>query len=262
MGALAIAAVAGGIAMGAGGAYMSAQGAKKQTKALLDAQNQWLPNVQGDTQDYFRDLGQYQSSSIDLSRTMNREAMSQAMERREMALPGSMKRLGESAPLVFDLMQGKLPMNEIRNALRSGNANSIGKGIFGETGDFMTQLFGAGGVLKGMQLGYSLLPSLLGAVPTAPMMSPGAWLEGLMTPAQRTQAQLNVRGQNIGLQTAASGIPNSDQVWGKWLSATGGQMAGAGMSGMGGMGGASMGANANQTSTRNPAYGNDYGVMY
>jgi len=74
------------------------------------------------------------------------------------------------------------------------------------------------------------------------------------------QTQLGVRGQNMGLQTAAAGIPNSSQTWGSTLGSIGGALMGAGGTGMamGGMGGGagagSMTASVPMSSSRNPGY--------
>jgi len=257
MGALAIGALAVGAAAAAGGGYLSAQGGKKQAAKLLDAQNKWLPTF--DNSKYFSDLSSFAPESMDLANKVNQNSFDQALKFREEALPGSQAGLQAGSKGVFDLMQGKLPEGVWRNFMRSGGASSVGKGWGGSGfGDLTTGLFGAEGSLKGMQIGFSLLPTLFGVgIPNAPVMAPWAALQNIATPAQMAQTQLGVRGQNLGLQTAAAGIPNSSQTWGSTLGSIGGALMGAGATGMmgGGMGGAGAGSGGKVTYNDGP-----YGV--
>lgn len=236
MGAIALGVV--GVALGAGGTAMSASAAGKKRDALLRQTEEGLPTPGKYTEDYYGDLSKYAGQSASMARNMNQDIYDQVIGRREQYLPGTQASLQDASKALFPLLQGKLPPEVLANFQRSGNANSVGLGFGGSGfGDLNTALFGARGQLAGMQLGYSLLPSLLGAVPNAPMMTPDSFLNNIMTPTQRTQTQLNIRGQNIGIQTAAAGMPTGNEIWGKYLSGTGGMLTGAALGGMGGMGG-------------------------
>jgi hypothetical protein len=78
-----------------------------------------------------------------------------------------------------------------------------------------------------MQTGFGLLPTLLGAMPSTQSGSPMNFLQNIMTPAQQTTTQLGLRGQNIGIAEHLAGMPSGNDMWGQFLTSTGGEIMGA-----------------------------------
>jgi hypothetical protein len=62
-----------------------------------------------------------------------------------------------------------------------------------------------------------------------------------MTPLQRTQTQLQVRGQNFGLIGQRAGMETAGGIAGNTMGQIGGMLMGGSMGGMGGMMGGGMG---------------------
>ena len=228
-----------GIGMGIAGTAMSAGEAGKKRRAVEAMYNQWLPNIGGDIAAYYSDLQQYLPASTKLARGVAEADQATMMSLREKALPGFTKAQQESLPGIAALARGELPESVMSAYQRAGGASAVGSGMGGSGVGFLTQgLFGARGALGAIQLGSGLLSALLGsaAVPNAP--SAGSFLSGVTTPAQRTNTQMQVRQQNIGIGSMLAGMKTGNEVWGGWLQETGGAMTGAGVTGMmGGMGG-------------------------
>lgn len=225
------------MALGAGGTYLSASSASKKRKELASKTGEWLPTIPQNESDYFDALQKYQPRASALARTIGQEEMDAALALREQAIPGIGKGISEGAEALFPLLKGELPPAVLDAFRRSGAANSVGLGFGGSGfGDLNTALFGARGALAGMQLGYGMLPSLLGATPNINTPTAMSFLGNVMSPQDRTNTQLQVRGQNLGISQAVAGMPTSSEVWGNFLSSTGGMMLGGAMGG-GGMGG-------------------------
>lgn len=229
--------VLGALALIGGGTHLQAKGASKKRKQLESYQQADLPNIPLYTQNYFGDLSRYEDQSRGMAMRANEDLTNLSLSRRERSTPGISNLIAEQVPQVANLMKGELP-ESVLNAFRtSGAANSVGLGFSGSGyGDLNQALFGARGSLGAMELGYSLLPTLLGAAPQFGTTSPTSFLEGIITPAQQAQTQLGVRGQNVGIASQVAGMQTSSDVWGGMMSGLGGMLLG-GMMGGGGMGG-------------------------
>jgi hypothetical protein len=216
---------------------MSAHSNDKKIKDLKAKYGEWLPDIGKYQQDYFGDLEQYLPKAEKLSRDVSESDLSTALALRERATPGITEGLRRSGDSLFALMRGELPDSVLDAYSRAGGAASIGSGLRGDVNFLNQGLFGARGALGGMQLGYNLLPAFLGAQPNVNVTSPMSFLSQLVNPTQRTNTQLSVRGQNLGIASKVAGMPTGGDAWASFLSSTGGALTGAGMMGMGGMGG-------------------------
>lgn len=230
--------IAGALALIGGGTALQASSATKKRKQLLSYQQSDLPNIPLYTQNYFGDLDRYEDQSRGMAMRANEDLTNLSLSRRERATPGISNLISEQVPIISRLMQGELPPAVLDAFRRSGASSSLGLGFSGSGfGDLNQALFGARGSLGAMELGYSLLPTLLGAAPQFGTQSPTAFLEGIMTPGQQAQTQLGVRGQNVGIASQAAGMDTSSDVWGGMLSGLGGMLLGASTGAMGGGGG-------------------------
>lgn len=215
---------------------MGASAAGKKRKQLAEAENYWLPDIDRYTQQYFDQLKGYTPKAAELADMTADADFKRATRLREAALPGiteGTKRAGEA---LFPLLRGELPPSILDAYTRAGAANSVGTGFGGSGFGFLnTGLFGARGALGAMQTGYGLLPALMASLPNINSPSTATFLEAIMTPAQRTQTQMQIRGQNLGLRQAVAGMPTSGEVWGQGMQQMGGVLLGGAMGGGGGM---------------------------
>lgn len=230
--------ILGALALIGGGTALQASSATKKRKQLLGYQQSDLPDTNLYTENYFGDLSQYEGQSRGMAMRANEDLTQLALSRQERALPGVRNAVKTGFESLLPLLRGELPPAVLENFRRSGNASSVGLGMGGSGfGNLNTALFGARGSLDAMKLGYSLLPTLLGAAPQFGTTSPAAFLEGIMTPAQQASTQLGVRGQNVSLAQTASGMKTGSEVWGGMLSGLGGMLLGSSMGSIGGAGG-------------------------
>jgi hypothetical protein len=137
---------------------------------------------------------------------------------------------------ITPLLAGELPPSVLAAFKSAGGASTVGLGMGGSGFGFLnTGLFGARGSLGAMQTGFGLLPALMSTLPNINSPSSAAFLQSIMTPAQRVQTQLQIRQQNLGIESQLAGMPTSKEVWGQSLQEAGGALAGGAMTaGMGG----------------------------
>lgn len=231
-----------GAGAGAFGASQKSKAAKQKYKLLEDSQNKWLPDISRYQKEYFDDLEKYQGEANRLARSQGQFDLDTALALREHALPGSVEATRNAIQNNLDLAQGKFPswMTHLFNV--SSGANAFGTG-FGGSG-FGRNLAGLGSLDRAMAYqaqGTSLYQALLGAMPNVAVPTGSYYLNQLMNPQQRTQTQLQVRNQNLGLVSQMAGMPKSGDIWGDYSQSIGGSLfsIGAGMAtgGMSGMGG-------------------------
>lgn len=239
MGAIALGVV--GAVAAVGGAALSANAASKKRKDLARSQDRWLPDIDRYTEEYFDDLTNYMPQADKLADDVAMSDTERAMAIQEKAIPG----FGEGRKRAFDalmpLLRGELPPSVMDAFMRSGAASSVGSGFGGSQFGFLNQgIFGAKGALGAMQTGYGLLPALMSTLPQVNSPSTASFLQAIMTPAQRTQTQLQIRGQNMQNAAQVAGMQTGSEVWGSALQQTGGALLGGAVGmggGMGGMGG-------------------------
>jgi len=223
---------AAGLVTGGVGTFLSAREAGKKRDELRSYLEKYLPDINADTQGYFADLEKYLPQAEKISREGAQSDMATLLGLQEQAIPGFGKAREEAGAALFPLLKGELPKSVTDAFRRSGGASTVGAGWGGSDVGFLNQaLFGAKGQLGAMELGYGLLPSLLGTIPQVNAPSTASYLANIMTPAQRTQTQLNVRQQNLGIAQGLAGMPTGNEVWGNWMSSTGGTLLGAGLKG-------------------------------
>lgn len=238
-----------GAALLAGGTAIGANASSKKANKLESYTDKWMPNIDAYTKKYFDDLNDYEDDATKLSDSLAKSQMSQALGLREQAMPGFNNAINASVPGAAALARGELPQGALDAFQRSGNAAGFG---LGANMNFLMQgLYGAGGSVKAMSTGIGMLGALLGTMPQLNTPSAMSFLQQIMTPTQQTQTQLQIRGQNIGLMSAAAGVPSSGQMWGGGLQSIGsmamigGMMGGGAGGGGGGMfGGSGAGAAA------------------
>jgi hypothetical protein len=230
-----------GIGLDIGGNAMLAGAADEKRDIYKDYMSQWMPDIPGYQESFFKDLAKYQGQASDVAGELGKREWDTALARREEAIPGITKGVKGAADALFPLLRGELPKSVMDAFSMAGGASSVGSGFGGSGFGFTNQgLFGSRGSLAGMQLGYGLLPALLSTMPNVQLPTGMDLLRaGVMNPAQRTQAQLQLRQQQIGMATHLVGMDTADEVWGRGMKAAGGMLMGGGMSGMfsGGMGG-------------------------
>lgn len=247
MGAAA-AAIAAAILIG-GGTAIGASSASKKRGQLLKEQDQGIPDVNEYTRQYFSDLNKYEPMASDLSNRISQNELKNALALREQALPGVGAASAESLKSITSLLKGELPPSVMSAFMRAGGASSVGSGFGGTGFGFLnTGLFGARGSLGAIQLGQGLLPSLLSTMPSVNTPSALPFLSQIMSPAARTQTQLQVRGQNIDIAKAVAGMQTGSDVAGQGLISIGSIIGG--MAGGGGGGGFNLGGSSV------PNYGN------
>lgn len=237
MGAMGLASAAGtvaGLGFGIAGTAMSASAANKRRKSLAGVYDRWLPDIDQYTDRYFADLLKFSPQAERLATDVAMSDLERATAIREKQLPGFTEGTQSAFQSLLPLLRGELPQSVLEAFQSAGGASSVGLGFGGSQFGALNQgLFGARGALGAMQTGYGLLPALLSSLPNINSPSTAAFLESIMTPAQRTQTQLSVRAQNIGVAQQIAGMPTGKDVWGGFLQETGGMLAGAGVSGMG-----------------------------
>lgn len=237
MGAVALGVAA--VALIAGGSAMSAKGAKKRRNELQAAQDRWLPNMDKYTEDYFNDLVGYTDEADRLADTVASQDTDRAMSIQEQAMPGITEGRKRAFDSLMPLLRGELPPSVMDAFMRSGAASSVGSGFGGSGFGFVNQgLFGARGALGAMQTGYGLLPALMSTLPQVNSPSTASFLNAIMSPAQRTQTQMQIRQQNMNNAAQVAGMQTGGEVWGSSMQQVGGALLGGavGMGGGGGMG--------------------------
>lgn len=242
MGAIALGIV--GAALIGGGAAMKGSAASKKLKALREAEDMWLPESPATYgRDYFSEVMGFAPEATKLADQIGEGDMARALRMREQALPGIGKATGGAVEALAPLLRAELPDSVMQAFQRAGGASTVGLGMGGSGFGFLnTGLFGARGALGAMQTGFGLLPALMSTLPNVNSPGASAFLQAIMTPAQRTQAALQFRQQQLGLRGIASGMQTSGDVWGGTMSQVGGLLLGGAMGGgMGGMGGGGMG---------------------
>jgi hypothetical protein len=242
MGAIALGVVGAGLI--AGGAGMSANAASKKRKNLERSQDRWLPNIDQYTEQYFNDLAQYTDEADALADTVASQDTDRALAMQEKAMPGISEGRKSAFDALMPLLRGELPPSVMDAFLRSGAASSVGAGFGGSGFGFVNQgLFGARGALGAMQTGYGLLPALMSTLPQVNSPSTASFLNAIMSPAERTNTQMQIRAQNMNNAAQVAGMQTGSEVWGGAMQQVGGALLGGavGMGGGGGMGGFSGG---------------------
>jgi hypothetical protein len=241
VGAIAIAAAVVGAGLIAGGTASSAKGAKKRRNELQAAQDRWLPNIDKYTEDYFGDLQSYLPEADALADAVGTSDTERALAMQEQAMPGMAAGRKGAFDALMPLLRGELPPSVMEAFMRSGGASTANTGFGGSGFGFLnTGLFGAKGALGAMQTGYGLLPALMSTLPQVNSPSTASFLNAIMSPAQRTQTQMQIRGQNMQNAMALAGMQTQGEVVGSSMQQTGGILLG-GAVGMGGGGGGGMG---------------------
>lgn len=237
MGAIALAAGIAGIGLMAGGTAAKGSAASKKLRSLREAEDMWLPKTPGEYgRDYFSEAEGFLPESTKLADEIGSADMARALRMREQALPGMGKATAGALDAIAPLLRGELPPSVLAAFQRAGGASTQGLGFGGSGFGFLnTGLFGARGSLGAMQTGFGLLPALMSTLPNVNSPSSAAFLQAIMTPAQRTQSALQFRQQQLGLRTAQAGMPTSGDVWGSGMQQVGGLLLGGAMGG-GGMG--------------------------
>lgn len=237
-----------------GGSAMGSASASKKRGQLLKEQDQGVPSVDEYTRQYFSDLNRYQPVASELSNEISQNELKNALALREQALPGIGAATNESLKSIMSLLKGELPPSVMSAFQRAGGASSVGSGFGGTGFGFLnTGLFGARGSLGAIQLGQGLIPSLLSTMPNVNTPSALPFLSQIMSPAARTQTQLQVRGQNIDIAKAVAGMQTGSDVLGQGLISAGGVLAG--LAGGGGGGGFNLGGSSVPNYGNQPAPG-------
>lgn len=228
----------GGAAAVIGGSILSSNSASKKRRELERNYKRWLPDIGRYQRDWFSDMEAFAPRANTLAEQQAQAARTLAWNQREQDLPGYRQAVTDSFSAISPLLRGELPPSVLANFQRAGGASTVGLGMGGSNfGALNTGLFGARGSLGAMQTGQGLLGGLLSSLPTYQSPSAMNFLSQLMTPLQRTQTQLNVRGQNLGIASQLAQMDTSSDVLGQGLSSLGGMLMGGGIGGMGGMGG-------------------------
>lgn len=229
-------AMAAGALLDIGGTALLGHEADARRSEYEAAMDKWLPTPDQYESTYFKDLQTYEPQATKLAASLNQEAMNEAMARREQALPGFNESITQSAPQIYSLMAGQVPQSVMSAFQRAGGAGTVGMGFGGsQFGALNTGLYGARGALGAMQTGYGLMQSLLSTMPQINSVSGLQLLnQGVLNPQQRSQLQLQVRQQNIGMENFLMGMPTQNQVWGTSMKQAGSMLMGGGFGGGGG----------------------------
>lgn len=241
---------------------MKAGEAGKKMRSIREAEDMWLPKTAGEYgRDYFSEMLGSMPQAERLADETGQADFDRAMRFREQALPGLGKATGGAMEALAPFLKGELPPSMIRAFQNAGGASTVGGGMGGSGFGFLnTGMFGARGALGAMQTGFGLLPALISTLPNVNSPGTAQFLQSIMTPAQRMQAQLQLRGQNIGLRGTAAGMPTSGEQWGSGMQQVGGLALGGAMGGGGGMfsgmmGGSSGGfSGASSSNITSPGY--------
>ena len=241
MGAIAATVVGAGLL--AGGTAMSASAAKSKRNRLSSAEDKWLPDIPAYQKEYFQDLEKYQPRAAALANQISEDDLSRIMRLREKTLPGINESSRSAMNSILPLLRGELPQGVLDAFNRSGAASSLGLGFGGSKfGVLNTGLFGARGALGAMQTGIGMLPTLLSTMPNIDIASSTDFLGSILDPTERLNNQMNIRSQNLAIESQLAGMQTSKDVWGGALSGMGGMLMGAGVTGM--MGGAGGGGSS------------------
>lgn len=220
----------------AGGTALSADDASKKRKQFAKMMEMGIPDIDDATSKYFADLLGRTPQAEKLADTIGESDLDRTMRLREKAAPGIGKLTGTAMESILPLLKGELPQGVLESFARAGGASSVGSGFGGSGYGFLnTGLFGARGSLGAMQAGFGLLPALMSTLPNINSPSAAAFLQGIMTPAQRVNTQLQIRQQNIGIASQLAGMETSQGMIGGGMQEIGGVLTGFGMGG--GMGG-------------------------
>ncbi len=210
------------------------------------------PDIGTEEGNWFADLERYFPRASRMSSRARQQEMTQNLALREQALPGFGAATGDAMRSIAPLLRGELPQGVMDAFTRAGGASTVGLGMGGSGfGALNTGLFGARGSLGAIQTGMGLLPALMGTLPQVSAPTTFGLLGQLMTPQQRIQHQMNLRSQQLGINSTYAGMPTMMDVWSQTLTNIGGQLAGAD-SGGGGGGGGLMGGSSSTAFASNP----------
>lgn len=218
-----------GMPMSLLGMGLGASAADKRRDEYQASLDKWLPNTNVYQQDWFKDMGNYLPEATKLSKDMGAAEQDAFLANRERAMPGFTKGIQDASAALFPLLKGELPKGVMEGFARAGGASTNSLGFGGSPfGALNTGLFGARGSLGAMQTGFGLLPSLMSTLPNLQQTSVASILgQGIMNPLQRTQTQLQIRGQNLGVAGNLAQMPTGLDMWGQGLTSMGGQIMGA-----------------------------------
>lgn len=249
-----------GLGMGLIGAAFGSGEADKKRQSVLNMMGQWLPDINQNTADYFKNATANLPGAENLNRSVGMADMGTGLAMQEQAMPGIGAARSGALAAAGPLAAGELPPSVMANFMRAGGARAAGAGHSGDLfSSLMTGLFSAQGSLGAMKEGSGLLATLLGTIPHVSTPGSASFLgEGVPGAMQRTSTQMGVRGQNIGIGEAAAGMPTGTDVWSKWLMSTGGMMTGNGM--MGGFGGGGSGDKGVNTTAGDSYYTGSIGA--
>lgn len=209
----------------------SASKHRKEFKGMMDDLH--TPNVGQLEADYFRDLDKYTPEAIRLTQQMRDAELAGSLKLREQALPGITQATSNAMASIMPLLRGELPSSVARAYQNAGGASTVGSGFGGSGFGFLnTGLFGAKGALGAIQTGMGLLPSLLSTMPQISSPNPMNLLgEGVMNTQARTNLEMMLRQQQIGMNTTLSQMPNRMDVWAAGMKQAGQSLMGGGQGG-------------------------------
>lgn len=220
-----------------GGNAMLAESAMKHRKEFDELMDRLgRPDVGKLQKQYFSDLETYSPEAIKLTRSMREAELEGSLAMREKALPGVTRATNDAMASISPLLRGELPPSVMRAYQTAGGASTVGSGMGGSGFGFLnTGLFGARGSLGALQAGMGLLPSLLSTMPQISTPNPMALLwQGVMNPKDRSDLEMQLRQQQIGINNAYVNMPTRMDVWGTGMKQAGSMLMGGGFGGMGG----------------------------
>jgi len=218
----------------AGGTGLSANDASKKRKEFAKQAEMGIPDLDAETSRYFEDLLGRMPQANELADKVGESDLDRTLRLREKAAPGIGNLTRTAMDSITPLLKGELPPGVLAAFKSAGGASTAGLGMGGSGFGFLnTGLYGARGSLGAMQTGFGLLPALMGTLPNINSPSSSAFLQAIMTPAQRVQTQLNIRSQNIGIASTLAGMETSQGMIGGGMQEIGGLLLGGAMGGMG-----------------------------
>jgi hypothetical protein len=217
-----------GTGMQIGGMFLSAKGAK-QRRNQMDA----IANTPGiDSRATTADaLGDIEFNTPQAKRvastenTFNQEELNRMME---LAVPGYGGLQGQRAKNAGSLLRGELPPDVEALVKRKAAARSVAGG-FGGSGMARNLTLRDLGLtsLDAMTTGNQFTTSLIGSSPVANLARLSEFTG--LTPRELIAMRSRERFDKLDRLTAAAGIPNSNEIWGKGLQDMGSSRSGMGM---------------------------------
>lgn len=207
---------------------------------------------------YFTDLDKYLPQAEKVSKETQSADWNNQMALRESALPGFGAGLANAGKSLWPMLSGQFSPWMNQQFASSGGALGVGTGMGG--GGYQGMIAGFGGLDRARQMqtqAYSMLPILLGAMPHLQGSSTIDFLnQGIMNPQQRTNLEMQLRQQQIGMNNTLLGLPTSSDMWAQHLNESGAMLMGGGGMGMGGGGGGGSSSGFSPSSpSSTPAYG-------